>query len=186
MRILGIDPGSRVLGYGCLELSEQRGHAGGRSRVKNAVSLPSGRSALQLVEAGVLRLGGKDSIESRLLSIAEGLAEVLKRLEPKVMAVEEAFFGKSVQSALRLGEARGVVLLSAAKVGIGVVQYPPATIKLRVAGAGGASKEALARMVQASLGPQAKGLALDASDALAVALCHALTLQGGAGMGTRP
>lgn len=186
VRILGIDPGSRVLGFGCLELRERRASGTGASRIKNAVSLPTGRSALQLVEAGVLRLGSRGPIESRLLTLARGLEELLQRLDPDQLAVEEAFFGKSVQSALRLGEARGVVLLEAARRGVEVAQYPPATIKLRVAGAGGASKEALARMVQATVGASAKGLPLDASDALAVALCHALSLQGGAGLGTRP
>ena len=185
MRILGIDPGSRVLGFGCLELRERQAPQGGLGRIKNSASLPTGRSALRLVEAGVLRVGTRGPMERRLLALAEGLEAILQRLEPDQMAVEEAFFGKSVQSALRLGEARGVVLLSAARRGISAAQYAPATIKLRVAGAGAASKEALARMVQASIGPGARDLPLDATDALAVALCHALTIQGGAGLGTR-
>lgn len=174
-----------MLGFGCLELSERRAPQAGQSRIKNSASLPTGRSSLRLVEAGVLRVGSRGAMESRLMALAEGLEAIFQRLVPDQLAVEEAFFGKSVQSALRLGEARGVVLLCAARAGATVAQYAPATIKLRVAGAGAASKEALARMVQASIGPGAKNLPLDASDALAVALCHALTIQGGAGLGTR-
>ncbi|MEZ5989883.1 MAG: crossover junction endodeoxyribonuclease RuvC [Planctomycetota bacterium] len=177
MRILGIDPGTRVVGFGCLELVSGRTAPPGVLRSRNSVAAVHGPGRHRLVEAGVLRLGDSGvPIERRLLDLAEGLDRLIARLGPAVLAVEEAFFGKSVQSALRIGEARGAVLVAAARAGLPVAQYPPATIKLRVAGAGGASKQALARMVEAGLG--ARDLPLDASDALAVAWCHALSTEG--------
>ena len=91
-----------------------------------------------------------------------------------VLALEEAFFGKSVQSALRIGEARGVVLVAAARAGIPVAQYPPATIKKAVTGRGGATKEQVQEMVRITLGLAAPPQPADAADALAIAICHAL------------
>lgn len=176
MRVLGIDPGTSVVGFGCIELAERRTARSVPFRILNAVSLGSGGGDARLVDAGVVRLGRRVPIETRLLRLGEALDRLLERLRPSSVAVEEAFYGKSVQAALRIGEARGVVLLCASRAGIRVAQYAPATVKLRVAGAGAASKAALARMVGASLGAGAGGLPADATDALAVALCHCFAL----------
>lgn len=186
MLVLGIDPGTAIVGYGCIELPERDRGTGRSSRVRNQVSLRFSAGQAELVTAGVWRLGRGRSIEQRLLSLEASLSALLAELEPGCLAVEEAFYGKSVQSALRIGEARGVVLVAAARHGVVVAQYPPATIKLRVAGAGGASKQALGRMVGASLGDDLGRFPSDATDALAVALCHCWSVALDPNPGKRP
>ncbi len=181
MRILGIDPGTRVAGYGCLDLPEAgpRPEGGGNFANERA---PVGGGRPRLREAGLLRLGPSSlPVPRRLLRLAELLEERIEALRPRVLVVEEAFAGRGLQAALRLGEARGVVLLTAIRAGLEIAQYPPATIKRRVAGNGRSSKEQMARLLAASLEapPRAmEGMPLDASDALAAALCHALSLGG--------
>jgi len=176
LRILGIDPGTAVVGLGCIELPAAR--SAPASGIQNAVLLRRGPGRLRLVDACALRLGKPgDPIETRLLRLSEVVVEAFRRLQPDWLAVEEAFYGKSVQSALRIGEARGVILLAAASHGVPVAQYAPATVKLKVAGRGGASKDTLARMLEYTLGIPLAGLAGDATDALAVAYCHSSALE---------
>lgn len=147
MRVLGIDPGSRVTGWG---LVEERG--GRLSQVASGVSAPRGELA------------------ARLGQVARDVEELIERFRPEAMAVERAFLGKSVASALRLGEARGVLYAVAGRCGLAVVDYAPATVKVAVAGVGNAEKEMVARGVQQLLGGVHS--AGDATDALAVAICH--------------
>ncbi|HMQ21406.1 MAG TPA: crossover junction endodeoxyribonuclease RuvC [Planctomycetota bacterium] len=180
MRVLGIDPGTRVCGYACVEL-QQRERAGLEARpalqVRNAVHR-SGSGKPRLIGAGVFDLGGsRKPLEQRLAELATAIEACVDRFEPECVALEEAFFGKSVQSALRLGEARGVVLLVAGRRELRVHQYAPATVKLRVAGHGAASKEALTRMVEQALGVSFEDLPRDVGDATAIALCHTSALQ---------
>ena len=177
VRILGVDPGTVVVGFGCLVLTTRRAAAAasGESRplahrVANARAAGGGRA--EYVDAGTLQLGRRRAIQERLLTLAREVGELLDRLQPDELALEEAFHGRSVQSALRLGEARGVVLAEAARREIAVHQFPPATVKRSVAGHGAATKEAVARMVSAALGRSDLELELDASDALALALCR--------------
>ena len=179
MRILGIDPGSRVVGFGCIETRAahvERAHRAdpGGLPIANQVDLSAGgRGAVHLVEAGVVEAGtSADALPARLRRIGDGIDGLLRRLSPHVLVLEEAFFGKSVQAALRMGEARGVVILCAARAGVAIHQYPPATIKQAVAGAGSAGKEQVARMAALLLGSRTAVWPLDASDALAAALCH--------------
>ncbi|MBK8099675.1 MAG: crossover junction endodeoxyribonuclease RuvC [Planctomycetes bacterium] len=186
VRILGIDPGTLVVGFGCLEVETQAPVPANRTaplamRAAN-VMVAGAQAPLRVVEMGVLRLGGRSqTVATRLASLAEQLASLLDRLAPGELALEEAFFGKSVQSALRIGEARGVVLAVAAQRGLPIHEFPPARVKRCIAGRGGASKETVAAMLGlqiAGVRPDAAGsvptaLPPDATDALAVALTRA-------------
>ncbi len=185
MRILGIDPGTLVVGYGCLAVSTAGATAKARARqasasaavplahrVGNVVQAARQSSKVELLEVGVLRLGAsKDPIEKRLHCLAQSMNELLQRLQPDELALEEAFFGKSVQSALRIGEARGVILAQAAAHGLVCSQFAPATVKKTVTGRGAASKDQVARMVASQLQMSTLPEPQDVTDALAVALC---------------
>ena len=184
LRVLGVDPGTRIVGYAALarravrQLPREAVASPQGPVVRNAVRRSTGR--VECLESGTLRLGSA-SIPERLRRLADELDRLIADLRPQVLAVEEAFVGKSTQSALRLGEARGVVLVAAARAGVDVVQYAPATIKLRVAGSGRSSKAGLARVLAATFGSNVSSLSTDASDALAVAFCHCLELDSGFG-----
>jgi crossover junction endodeoxyribonuclease RuvC len=178
VRILGIDPGTQVVGFGCLEV-----RLDGPVRSETAVPMalrgsnvvraqvgPGG--AVQLVAAGVLRLGDRRvALPERLRQLASQFAALLTDLAPAELALEEAFYGKSVQAALRIGEARGVVLAAAAAAGLAVHQFAPARVKRCVNGNGAAGKESVAAMVRQFVPAVAAGapLPLDATDAVAVA-----------------
>ncbi len=150
MRVLGIDPGSRFLGFGVVE--EQRGK-------------------LSHVGHGVIRAGTTAPLEQRLQTLFLGLREAVSLYRPDAVAVEGLFTCKNARSALILGHARGVALLVAAQTGLPVHEYAPARVKKSV-GAGGASgKDAVARMVFSFLG-LTEVERFDATDALAVAICH--------------
>jgi crossover junction endodeoxyribonuclease RuvC len=156
MRILGVDPGSRLTGYGCIDLAG---------------------SQLQLVTHGTLKLartGGRQEtpLEDRLLSIYNGLTDVIAQHRPKILVVERAFFAKNAESALKLGQARGAVILTGAIHGLEIAEYSPSEVKQSVVGHGQADKDQVARMVQLVLGAQ-KFTSSDASDGLALAICHA-------------
>jgi crossover junction endodeoxyribonuclease RuvC len=151
VRILGVDPGTRVLGYGVIEIA--------------------GRDC-RYVECGVLT-GGKDArMERRLGEIARGLQEVIAEMAPDAIAVEQAFTRVNPRSALALAQARGVVLAVAGMSGVAVHSYAPAVVKKTVTGRGSATKEQMVRMVQALIGLRRPPSA-DAADALAIALTHA-------------
>ena len=152
MRVLGIDPGSHRTGWGVVEGS------GGR---------------LVCLGAGVVRAHGTSTAE-RLRSIHDGLAELLRRFAPEAVSVETVFHAKNAQSALVLGQARGVALLCAAQAGAPVFEYTAGQIKQAATGRGRAEKEQVQTMVRLVLGVD-EPLALDASDALAAAICHAQT-----------
>ncbi|MDP7033326.1 MAG: crossover junction endodeoxyribonuclease RuvC [Planctomycetota bacterium] len=149
--VMGIDPGTRLVGYGVVE-AELRGDP-------------------RYLGGGTVRTTAKGSIAQRLNEVFRGLEEQVRHFQPDILAVEEAFVGRNIQSTMRLGEARGVILLLAARESLEVHQYPAARVKKAVVGNGRADKVQVQRMVQAILGlesiPQA-----DAADALAVALCH--------------
>jgi crossover junction endodeoxyribonuclease RuvC len=183
MRVLGIDPGTRKVGFGLLDKNLPRIREGMASRCSNMVSpLFSGGGSLATPVpggAGILRLGSSEvPISKRLKALAMGLRKLISQWEPNVLVVEEAFFGKSVQAALRIGESRGVILLVASEAGLPVVQYSPATIKKRVSGNGRATKGQIAHALSASLGLNTQNLAEDATDALAIAFCHLLSFSG--------
>ncbi len=181
VRILGIDPGTQVVGFGCLEVRideprQGRGDLPLALRTGNTVRAAAGAGGdVRLVDVGVLRLGGRAApLPSRLLELADQFRRLLAQLQPSEVALEEAFYGKSVQAALRIGEARGVVLAESARAELTVHQFAPARVKRCVTGRGAASKEAVASMVgQLVRVPPAAGLRdlpADATDAVAVAL----------------
>lgn len=160
MRILGVDPGSRLTGYGCIDLVGNQ---------------------LVHVTHGTLRLsntGGKAVIplEERLLSIYEGLSEVIREVKPTVLSVEKVFFAKNAVSALKLGQARGAVILTGMIHSLSIVEYSPTEVKQAVVGHGQADKDQVAKMVQLLIG-QREFTTSDASDGLALAICHAHTIR---------
>jgi crossover junction endodeoxyribonuclease RuvC len=150
MRILGIDPGTQVCGYGVIETH--------------------GRD-VRALDYGVVR-SSSDSLPDRLRVIYEGLRTIIERFEPDVVVVEGAFFGKDARSALKIGEGRGVALLAAAASGLGVVEYAPAEVKKSVVSTGRAHKSQVQQMVRVLLALRELPEPEDAADALAIALCH--------------
>lgn len=138
---------------------------------------------VRYVECGVITAPPDHSRLARLLEIGRGLRELVDELRPDSVAMEEAFFGKNVQSALALGEARGVAMLIAGEAGLVVAGYAPATVKKSVVGHGRASKEQIAYLVRATLKLR-RPPPPDAADALAIAICHARS--GGDGLRSHP
>jgi crossover junction endodeoxyribonuclease RuvC len=151
-RILGIDPGTLRLGYGVID------------RI--------GPSRLTYVECGVISAPPRQPRSQRLLTIGRGLRELLEELGPDEVALEQAFYGKNVQATLALGEARGVALFVAGDRGLPVTGYAPARVKRTIVGHGRASKSQVSYLVRALLAMRRVPEA-DASDALAIAICHA-------------
>lgn len=151
MRLIGLDPGLRVTGWGVIDAA-----AGQLSHVAD----------------GVLTTRSDASLALRLVEIAEGLSEVIRRFSPDEAAVEETFVNRNAVSTLKLGQARGVALLVPAQAGIPVTEYLPNLVKKTVVGTGHAGKEQVQLMVRMLL-PGATLTTADAADALAVAVCHA-------------
>jgi crossover junction endodeoxyribonuclease RuvC len=151
MRVLGVDPGTRIVGYGLVD------QAGNR--------LTHGTH-------GTVAPGRKPTVPMRLRAIFEGLTEVIRTWEPDVVAVEQVFFGKSVKSAIRIGEGRAVAVLAAAIQDLPVAEYAPAVVKKALVGSGAAVKSQVALMVQTLLSLDEIPASDDASDALAIAICH--------------
>lgn len=150
MIALGIDPGTLNLGWGVVARNGNR---------------------LAHIAHGVIRLDGKVPLAARLHRIDGELAQVIARYAPDVGSVESLFFHKDAQAAAKLGHARGVVLLALARAGVKVAEYPPARVKLTVAGGGRADKRQVAMMVQVVLGLPSLPPG-DAADALALAVTH--------------
>lgn len=156
LRVLGLDPGSRHAGYGLVE------RTGGRVR-----SLDCGR----------LSPDPTLSQAERLAALAAGLEALVARLRPDCAAVERVFHGVNSRSLIVLAEARGALLAVLGRHGLPVVELTPSEVKSAVAGSGRADKRQVARMVALQLGLADSALPADATDALAVALCHALVAQ---------
>ncbi|MDX1512943.1 MAG: crossover junction endodeoxyribonuclease RuvC [Gammaproteobacteria bacterium] len=150
VRILGIDPGSRVTGYGIVE---------------------SVRDKVNFVDCGVIKIGG-DDFSLRLKDIFDRLGDVIETHGPSQLAIEKVFVHRNVTSALKLGQARGAALLAGATRGLAVSEYSPNEIKQAVTGRGHADKAQIQHMIRVLMGlPEAPPA--DAADALAVAICHA-------------
>jgi crossover junction endodeoxyribonuclease RuvC len=147
--VLGIDPGTRAMGYGALVLA------------------PDGP---RFLACGVLAPPSRAAVAARLGELQRALEELLARLRPTLVALERAFHSKNVQAAFRIGEARGLALAAAARAGIEILELAPAAAKKAVLGHGGASKEQVARMVARLLGTGPLDVPTDATDALALAL----------------
>lgn len=150
MRVLGIDPGTLRTGWGVVERSG---------------------NVVRSLGAGVIRTRDADPLERRLAVVFEGLVAVVEEHAPDEVAVEDVFFSKHANAALKLGHARGVALLAAARAGLTVTAYPPAVVKRAIGGHGAAEKSQIAQMVRAILGLSALPPP-DATDALAIAVTH--------------
>jgi len=154
MRVLGIDPGLRALGWGLIEVAGPR---------------------LSHVANGIIRSEGTD-LGRRLVTLYQALAEVIARYSPTEAAVEQTFVNRDGAATLKLGQARGIAMLAPSLAGLDVGEYAPNAVKKAVVGVGHADKGQIAHMVRVQL----PGVALagpDAADALAVAICHAHHLQ---------
>ncbi len=151
MRLLGLDPGLRHTGWGIIDSADGR---------------------LRFVAAGAVSSDDKLSLAERLVQLYDGLMAVIATWAPDEAAVEETFVNKNPVSTLKLGMARGVVLLAPAKAGLAVSEYPANLIKKSVVGSGHADKAQVEAMVRMLL-PTAQIARADAADALAVAICHA-------------
>ncbi len=151
MRIFGIDPGSERTGYGCVETDGRRHH---------------------LVACGAISARPADAFPERLARIHRELSALLMECRPESVAIENLFHATNARSALKLGHARGVAMLAAVEAGCPVVEYTPAEIKRAVVGYGRAEKQQVARMIALLLGLDKAPSPFDATDALAVAICH--------------
>jgi len=150
MLVLGVDPGSRVTGYGLVQ--------------KNG-------NTMTCIHAGSVSFSGNRSFHERIHSIFQSLVEVIEHYQPEEMAIEDIFMAKNARSALKLGHARGAALIAATQCGIKIYEYTPLEIKKSVVGYGRATKEQVRSMSQVILNLQ-KRYGLDTSDALAAAICH--------------
>lgn len=171
VRILGVDPGSRLTGFGIIEWNP---------------SQRAGQKAFQVVAHGTLKLaktsGRQETpLTERLALLHAGLSQVVAEHRPRILSLERVFFAKNAVSALKLGQARGAILLTATLLSLDVVEYSPSEVKATLVGHGHAEKDQVARMLKLLLGrPDLAFDTADASDALALAVCHAQLLsQGG-------
>jgi crossover junction endodeoxyribonuclease RuvC len=149
--VLGIDPGLSRCGYGCVERRD---------------------ASTRAVAAGVISTDPAQPLPDRLALLGRELRELVAELRPEVVAVERVFFQTNARTAMSVGQASGLALLTAAEAGCRVAEYSSNEVKLAIAGWGGATKEQVQRMVAALLGLGAVPRPADAADALALALCH--------------
>ena len=151
MKLLGLDPGLRVTGWGIIEVVDNR---------------------LRHVADGAVESDAGAPLAVRLAALYDGVAAIIMQYAPDAAAVEETFVNRNAASTLKLGQARGVVLLAPARAGLPVAEYATNLVKKSVVGSGHAAKMQIAMMVRTLL-PGAKLETADAADALAVAICHA-------------
>lgn len=149
--ILGIDPGTVIMGYGLVAVEQNK---------------------LSFVEMGVLKLSSKLDAYERLQKIHFSITELIQNFGPEYFAIEAPFFGKNVQSMLKLGRAQGVAIAAAMQAGLAVCEYSPKKIKQSITGNGNASKEQVMKMLQRMLDIKDYPKYFDATDALSVAVCH--------------
>lgn len=155
MKVLGVDPGTAITGYGVVE--------------------PATGRVARLVECGVLRTKTTDSLAERLRIIHDGVAELLARHQPDALAVEGVFYATNVRTTVVLGHARGVILLAGAQAGVPVFEYSPAAIKKAIVGRGAALKPQVGFMIAKLLQLRAAPTPADAADGVAIALTHLMT-----------
>lgn len=153
--VLGVDPGSRVMGFGAVRTDGLR---------------------IEVVSYGVIAPPADLSFESRIGIIAEEFEILLERLKPRVTVIERVFLGKNADSAFKLGHARGVAVAGAVRAGCGLVEYAARAVKKGITGSGAASKEQVQAVLFASLGLSEQTIS-DASDALALAFFHSRNLE---------
>ena len=156
MRIIGIDPGTGILGFGVIDVVKGK---------------------LSLVDAGVIRTPVKEDDAVRLLTIYEELSEIIKQTKPDEMSVEKLFFSQNVTTAMSVSQARGVVLLTAMQASIKISEYTPQQIKQAITGYGKADKKQMQEMVRVILNLKEVPKPDDCADAIAAAITHYMTLR---------
>jgi crossover junction endodeoxyribonuclease RuvC len=156
MRIIGIDPGTGILGFGIIEIVKGQPH---------------------LVDGGVIRTPAKEDDAVRLLTIYDELTDIISQTEPQLMSVEKLFFARNVTTAMTVAQARGVVLLCGMQAGLTIYEYTPLQIKQAVTGYGKADKKQMQEMVRVILQLKEIPKPDDAADALAAAITHAMTIR---------
>lgn len=149
--ILGIDPGTIIMGFGLIAVKQK---------------------GMELLDMGVLKLSTNDDAYQRLEKIHNKVSELIKKYKANDFAIEAPFFGKNVQSMLKLGRAQGVAIAAAMQAGLPICEYSPKKIKQSITGNGNAGKEQVMKMLQQILSFKEDPKYMDATDALAVALCH--------------
>jgi crossover junction endodeoxyribonuclease RuvC len=155
MKIIGIDPGTIVTGYGIIEYDQNE---------------------LNYIASGIIKIPSTKDFAPRLAIIYEELNQLIKKYHPQEFALETAFYGKNAQSALKIGYARGVSLLAAAHNNLIIKEYSPREIKKAVVGNGASSKEQVQYMIKKLLAFKKTKIKFDETDALAVAVCHAFKI----------
>jgi len=153
MRIIGIDPGTGILGFGVIDYI--------------------GNSTFKLVDAGVIRTPAKQVDSERLLTIYDELSEIIEQHQPEIMSVEKLFFAQNVTTAMSVSQARGVVLLCGEQNNLSIFEYTPLQIKQAITGYGRAEKKQIQEMVRTILGLNEVPKPDDCADALACAITHA-------------
>ncbi|HHM20638.1 MAG TPA: crossover junction endodeoxyribonuclease RuvC [Bacteroidetes bacterium] len=150
-RLIGVDPGSNVMGFAIIEIANKKA---------------------KVLEMGTISMAYLKEHQLKLKMIFEELQLLIRKYQPKQMAIEAPFYGKNVQSMLKLGRAQGVAMAAAITAGVDVVEYSPKKIKQSVTGNGNASKEQVAAMLETILKVKIDDTYLDATDALGAAICH--------------
>lgn len=150
MLVLGVDPGSRVTGYGLIEKKS---------------------NSIFCIDSGTITSGAGEPFYDRIYKIFTSMVDIMKQYQPDEMAIEDLFFAKNVKSSLKLGHARGAALIAAVNCDVKIFEYTPLEIKKSVVGYGRATKEQVRSMIQMILKLPAK-VGPDTSDALAAAICH--------------
>ena len=154
MRIIGIDPGTGILGFGVIEV--------------NARGNP------KMITAGVITTPAHTPLEDRLLEIFDGLTEIIAETKPEVMSIEKLFFAQNVTTAITVSHARGVAMLTGKQAGLEIAEYTPLQIKQTLTGYGRASKKQMQEMVKLQLRLNNMPKPDDAADGLAAAITHSL------------
>ncbi|MBF1023933.1 MAG: crossover junction endodeoxyribonuclease RuvC [Candidatus Nanogingivalaceae bacterium] len=158
MRIIGIDPGTGILGFGVIDAK---------------------RGGYRLVTAGVIKTPAHTPLDKRLAEIFDGLTEIIAETRPEVMSIEKLFFARNVTTAISVAHARGVVMLTGHKAGLAIAEYTPLQIKQTLTGYGKADKKQIQEMVRLNLGLSQAPKPDDCADALAAAITHAATVRCG-------
>jgi crossover junction endodeoxyribonuclease RuvC len=156
MRIIGIDPGTGILGFGIIEVT---------------------RGKTQMVDAGVIRTPIKEDDAVRLLTIYEELTDIIADTKPQLMSVEKLFFARNVTTAMTVAQARGVVLLCGMQAGLEIFEYTPMQIKQALTGYGRAEKKQIQEMVKVILQLKEVPKPDDCADALAAAITHSMNMR---------
>lgn len=153
MRIIGIDPGTGILGFGVVDIDGTK---------------------IKMVDAGVIRTPAHTPLDERLEEIFDGLTEIIAATKPSVMSIEKLFFAQNVTTAMSVSHARGVAMLTGRKAGLGIAEYTPQQIKQTLTGHGKADKKQVQEMVRIHLGLREVPKPDDCADALAAAITHYL------------